>query len=71
MNHDDVDLTGCSPRPARLLWLENRDAVISSTLHELTRQRTRNKEEATRLRISMTPEERAEYERMKCEEIFR
>jgi hypothetical protein len=65
MNHDD--LYGPANRAARLLFLEQRDVVISSQLHELTRQRVKNREEATRLRLSLTGDEAREYDTLKLE----
>lgn len=67
---DDHDLR-YADRPARLRWLESRDQVISAQLHELTRQRTRNREEALRLRVSMTAPEIEEYELMRLEDAVR
>ena len=59
MNHDDFSL------PARLSWLEQRDLEISDQLHELTRQRERNRDEALRLRVSMTHEDLKSYEALR------
>jgi hypothetical protein len=61
MNHDDFSLS------ARLLWLEQRDLEISVQLHELTWQRERNRDEALRLRVSMTHEDLKSYEALKLE----
>ena len=46
----------------RLLWLEARDQAISRRLHDLTRERTMNRDEALHLRCQLTVQERAEYE---------
>lgn len=46
----------------RLLHLEREDARLSILLHRLTRQRQRNQEEATRLRLSMRWADAEEYE---------
>ena len=57
-------LPGSPPYSAagRLLWLEARDQAISRRLHDLTRERTKNRDEALRLRCQLTARERAEYE---------
>lgn len=73
MNHDELIAFahGQPDRPTRLLYLETRDREISAVQHELQRQRTKNREEATRLRIDMTSEERRLYDDLKLEEVYR
>ncbi len=46
----------------RLLWLEDRNDRISRMLHEFTALRVTYQEEARRLRVSLTAQDRALYD---------
>lgn len=49
-------------RAERLWRLDRERARLSATLHRATTRMARVKEEATRLRVSMTQADRAEYD---------
>lgn len=49
----------------RLRWLEYQDERLSKELHRLTRRRAEYKDEALRLRVSLTSQERALYEALR------